>query len=850
MKKIEKKHKISLDEKERLSLMPISSPFEGNFVDISSVNLSETLIDVKSPNAISLNGEWQMAEGGYSINRKRPNEIWDDAIRYTVPGSIHYSLFENGLIPDPYIGLNDKLARENSYKVWWVKKEFDYDFSFDNPQICFDGVCYSAMFYLNGVYLGHHRGMFSQIIFSVKDIIQEHNVLVIKIDDAPALPRAYSDDADFDDGWKFGTVINCVYGWHYACIPSRGVWAPVSLRETPQTQCQRPFFSTVDAFSGKMDFSMVAEKGRQGTVQIIITPENFEGETIIFSNEFDTKDDEKIHYRFDITNPKLWWPNNCGDQNLYRATVIFAPLGETPQKFEELFGIRTVRMTSGAYEEQEDAYNWQLVINEEEVFIKGANWCTIDALLNFEKSNYERLLKLAKEQNINLLRSWGCGMPELDYFYELCDKLGIMVMQEWPTAWDSDKTQPYDEMHDTVEQNTIRIRNHPSLVMYGGGNESNEADSPVMTDMMRLSYLLDGTRPFHRTSPYGIGSTHSYTTYWYMNGVDASLKLDDRVLFEFGMASAPNVDSIMRYLPDEEKNLWDLRGKHNSFVHHMPRFNQHLDWPYGLNDVDHMTKYLNEFYDEENLEHFVTGTQLAQATIFKHPIENFRSKAPYSSGISYYKYNDVYPACSWATVDYYGAPKMSYYIVKNAYQPLHACLPTESISISQSTVLPVYLLNDNLSDVDEVCVEVYDSDLSMIYRNTYSANERKKVAKLGELSFEYLKNDGAILINVNVLNGGCCVSSTFYWFNYRENSGCLFKLPQGKLNLNTLSNHTVSIENVGDVPCVGVMVDRPNMNDTFEVSDGAFWLGVGESKILKVNSVEGLRLRAWNYKWE
>ena len=838
----------SIDLLDKESIMPVTSPTEGKYDRVGS---SSGSVAFSENRIFSLNGVWQMAESGFASERKDITKEWADAHPYTVPGSIHSSLVADGTIPDPYVGLNDQYAREESYKVWWVKKEFDYDFSFQSPLLCFDGVCYSAKFYLNGVYLGKHRGMFSKVIFDVKDILKKHNILIVKIDDAPALPRAYSDDADYDDGWKFGTVINCVYGWHYVCIPSRGIWAPVYLKEQDVIRREEPFITTIDAQTGEMDFSMLTDKFVSGNISMEIAPNNFEGDTSYYSYPFRSGEDGKIHFRFHIPDAKLWWPNGYGEQNLYQATVLFSPDNGSQSCYRYTIGVRTVRMVADAGGDSRTAYRWQMVINGRHIFMKGANWCTIDALLNFEDSKYERLLTLAKDQNLNLLRAWGCRMPESNTFYELCDRLGLMVMQEWPTAWDSDKTQPFDEMHDTVAESMIRLRNHPSLVMYAGGNESNEAKSAVMDDMIKLSYRLDGTRPFRRTSPYGDKVIHSYATYWYQKGIDASLQLDSTVLFEFGMASAPNVDSVKRYIPEAERGLWELRGKHNSFVHHTPRFNQYVDWPYGFNDIDHLTKYLGNFYDEASLEHFVTGTQLAQATIYRHPIDHFRSRYPYSTGISYYKLNDVYPAASWATVDYYGAPKMSHYAVKDAFRPLHACLTTQSVDVDHGTRLPLFLLNDNGEKTDCVRVNIYDNKLHLVDSMCYSTEgSTREVTRLGTVAFAKTDCAGPLFVTLDVLLCDRKLTSTFYWFNYKDIPGCLFQLPQTVLSLSMNDSGTVTVRNEGELPAVGVMLDRPDYNDSFYCSDGLFWLNAGETKELKVNSTHHLRLRAWNSQWE
>ncbi len=397
----------SLDEADKASVMPVKSPFEYEY---SRITLSDRDVGISEPlpqKRLSLCGSWQMAESGYESERKDPRIVWQDGQEYTVPGSIHTSLLKNGKIPDPLIGLNDKKARENSYKVWWCKLEFDYDGSFRNPRLVFEGVCYSAMFYLNGQCLGNHCGMFTKAVFEVGKLLKKHNTLVVRIDDAPALPRAYSKDADFDDGWKFGTVINCVYGWHYACIPSRGIWKPVYIEETPAVFCEKPFISTVNTQTGEMDLSIRTLPGVTGRLSLTIRPKNFAGKTLFYSGNFHSGAEGRIHDRFFIPDFRLWWPNLSGAQNLYEAKIIFAPDNAEATQFCETFGIRTVEMVHGSIAPNGNAYRWQLRVNGRDVFLKGANWCTTDALLRFQDETYRRLLTLAKAQNLNVLRSWG-----------------------------------------------------------------------------------------------------------------------------------------------------------------------------------------------------------------------------------------------------------------------------------------------------------------------------------------------------------------------------------------------------------------------------------------------------------
>lgn len=822
---------------------------------------------------VSLNGVWRMAEGG--TEQKRLNGTWEDSIPANIPCSVHTALLEAGRIPDPTVGLNDKTAREYCYKEWWFLREFERSEGMASGRhlLHFDGICYRAHIWLNGTCLGTHSGMFGMPEYDITDLLQEKNRLIVKIDNAPARPRPLSDFMDNDEGWHDGVVINCVYGWHYACLPSRGIWAPVSIRQGYAVEFGRPFVTAVDAAAGIVDICAKIEKGSgKGLVSFTVAPENFEGSAWHFDGEWEGSKEDVLHYRMSIPNPRLWWPNGHGEQNLYTLTmVVQSECGE--QRFQTTFGIRTIEMgplPGGPYE---DRHNWIFIINGKRIFVKGANWCTTDVLLRFPKKRYERFLSLAKAGHIQLLRAWGGGMPESDEFYDLCDEYGIMVMQEWPTCWDSQKEQPYGELEETVLSHMPRLRSHPSLIMWCGGNESGQADGEAMDMMARYAFRLDGSRPFHRTSPWG-GSLHNYSTYWDMQDIDVSVNLRSHFMGEFGMASVPNLESVRKYVPEEELALWPP-DKYGSFAHHTPRFNQ-----FDPNDMDYLTKHAAEFSELDTIERFIWATQIAQATAIRHTLEACRTCWPDAAGICYYKLTDVYPAASWSTIDYYGVPKLSYYILADAYEPLKASLIVSSTRASAGLWAPVYVLDD----AEELCgqewkavIRAYNRDLTLLTEREYAGGGSAKqediplagrpetasgdpardasacrVKQAGVFSLLGNQVDGRLLL----LTAELCVDGredpvhrSFYWLNYQGEPGALRKLPETTLSL-TVSDDTAEaiVQNTGELPAVGVQISCPGREEEFTVSDNVFWLEPGEERRIAVTCTEHLTVSAFNAK--
>ena len=833
-------NKITLDEAEKEYFSPSPAPFESEPCELREV--SEFTLPANEVKAFSLNGEYLMADGGTVAERTNPELIWSGAVTAEIPETVHTSLFRAGKIPDPLFAKNDKAAREESYKTWWFKKEFDYDFSLENPVLCFDGVCYNAVFWLNGVFLGGHIGMFGGPFFDVADILNEKNTLIVKIENAPADPRPYSEYADHDEGWKYGVVVNCVYGWHYACIPTRGIWSNVYLRSKPETQAERPFILTYDYESGTEDICISLNRRASGNIYVKITPYNFTGKPQYFKAAF--SDADRLNYRLKIENARLWWPNGYGEQNLYRFEIAVAPENSRTEVFDEVCGIRKIEMKPEISGADENRYCWRCFINGKYIFLKGTNWCTLDALLRLPNERYDRFLELAKHQNLQLLRAWGGGIPESDYFYRRCDELGLMVAQEWPTCWDSQKLQPIEALEETALLNTIRLRNHPSLLWWAGGNESEKADGKAMDALARIAYEKDGTRPFRRTSPYG-GSLHNYDTYWMMQDMDKALSLNAVFIGEFGMASAPNTESVYRYIPDAERNEWSPDAK-NAFNYHTPRFNE-FRWPEQYNDMDHLLYHAADFCDIGSLEDFVFATQLAQSVAIRHTLENMRSESPKAAGICYYKLTDVYPACSWSSVDYYGVPKIPYYVFKNAYAPLHAMLKITSVTAVGE--YPVFLLDDTLAAAGREClisVKFYDGNLSLIEAAEKKITPKSEVNEAGSIVLNDEVKRGLRLIALRLFAGGKLLDSTFYILNYREDKGFLRRLPRTAVSM-TVNDGRVSISNVGNFPAVGVFIENLPHDTEFTVSDNFLFLEPGEERTLNVNISDGISVRGLNF---
>lgn len=827
----------SLDEIERELLFSGKTPAEEP--EIPLISAPHLNIADNGAIEISLNGIYQMTEGGDEI----PD--FSNSIEANIPCTVQTALFEAKKIPDPMFAKNDRFAREEAYKIWWFKKEFDYDGSLNDPHLYFSGVCHQASFYLNGVFLGEHIGMFGGPDFAVGELLKSHNTLIVKIENSPTDRKKYSEYADYDEGWRNGVVVNCVYGWHYACIPSRGIWSDVALQSKPRCAFERPFILTEDYTAGKMGVCLKSFGVGKGKIKIAVSPANFKGDTQYFTADFACDAGQRLHYTLNIERPQLWWPNGYGDQPMYNFTVSIENENDLIQTFEETVGIRQIEMRPVYDVANPEWYNWRFYINGKYIFIKGTNWCTTDALLRCTEERYDRFLELAKHENLQLLRAWGGGLPESDYFYRKCDELGLMVQQEWPTCWESPKTQPADALVETARIHTVRLRNHPSLVRWAGGNELSATDEPSIKEMASIAFELDGSRPFHRTSPYA-GSRHNYDTYWAMKEMDISLNLRAPFIGEFGMASCPNTESVARYVPQDELDLPIDRAAKNVFNYHTPRFNECVS---GTNttDMDNLLCHAKDFVDIKTIKDFVFGTQMAQIVGIRHTLEAQRADTENAAGICYYKFTDVYPACSWSTVDYYGVPKIPYYAFKNAFEPIHAMLSVKSITAEEE--YPVILLDDNGAVIGhkcQICVSAFDDKLSELQSGKFDFISNGTVENAGVFKLNSNTKEQVRIITVRLYIDDVLCDDTFYMLNYKKDVGCYTRLPKAELLLCTEDMYAI-VENCSDITAVGVFIENLPHDTEFTADSNFFCLAPHEKRRIKVSHTDGLSVRAFNF---
>ena len=618
-----------------------------------------------------------------------------DWIPATVPGDVQSDLLDAGLIPDPDRDFNSRACEWTSQRDWIYRKEFYVEPQHSGKRfyLRFEGVDFSCHVFLNGRKLGEHSGTFTPFEFDVSDVINcgRNNTLLVVVEHAPFEP-----DVQGQIGWTSRIRLwkpRFAYQWDWCTrLVPLGIWDDVLLIVSEEARITdvwvRPELSGSNPKAlDKADVRIIVEFSavapfRGSVIASIATPEGAETASTavpVIRSEAGTS---RSILDLQIENPRLWYPNGSGEQPLYTArAVLTTEDGRTLDERTVRFGIRQVRAVpnDGA---PPGALPYVLEVNGVKTFIKGWNWVPIKQLYGRpHEREYRRAIEMAKRANCNLLRVWGGGLLERELFYNLCDEAGIMVWQEFPQSSSGIDNEPSTDsdylayVRLQAEQMVVRRRNHPSLVIWCGGNELFTRDfkplgmnHPNIAALRRTVQALDPDRIFLPTSPSGPvfgaspehkGRMHDVHGNWTYLGDPEHYRffneIDPLLHSEFGVEGAANLDTLKRALSD--KYLWPPDRTNPAWVHHG-------SWWINRERVEALFGRIN------SIEDFVKASQWLQAEGLRYAVEATRRRKFRTAGAIPWQFNEPWPNASCTNVlDCYGRPKPAYWTVRTAYAP-------------------------------------------------------------------------------------------------------------------------------------------------------------------------------------
>jgi beta-mannosidase len=577
-------------------------------------------------------------------------EIEYNGQRYpaTVPGFVHTDLMANGLIPDPFVGTNED-------SVQWVgQRQWNYYYHIDRSKLP-EGdslwVVFEGLAGLSAVLF------YDDIEKPIQGIgAQEYNMFVSR---AIPLPR-YANDIKVEFYPLMDTVQEAEYG--------------IKLPDTRAFTRIAPYQQGWDWGPKLLTFGM--------------------WKPVYITNQPPASPQSSL-----ASPPDPLSQGRGGSAFPYRNVRLVQETDSIGQSF--YFVADTGKGQGGA--------------SSVRLFVKGANWIPVHSfplLDEAQKERYRLLLTSAKEAGFNMLRVWGGGIYEHDYFFDLCDSLGLMVWMDFNFSTMLYPNTEFDlqSISREAHENVARIAKHPCVVLWCGNNEvkngwedwgwqdvykwtpeqrarlekgidtifgysptSNLSNTSILAQAVRNGDPLQ--RPYITTSPlYGWGhpecTTHGDSHYWGVwwgeQPFEVYKEKTGRFMSEYGFQSYPMLSTIRRYAPEVDDEVWQTESFFEA-QNKIPALRSHQKHPRGLQIID---KAMKQYYgfDSKSLPiaDFVYVSQLLQAWgtgygIFCHILD------PRCDGTLYWQLNDCWPVASWSSIDFYGNWKALHYRAKDLY---------------------------------------------------------------------------------------------------------------------------------------------------------------------------------------
>jgi len=621
-------------------------------------------------------------------------EGWMDAV---VPGTILTTLLHNNQIPDPFFGMNNNLIPDvyntgRDYYTYWFYNEFETPDIKNGQEVWlnFRGINYFADIFINGrrVNTKTHEGMYLREKFLITPYLDKGKSNKLAVWVAPPDPVGNAAAGQGGDG-TIGRNVTMQFtaGWDWICpIHDRntGIWDQVCIEVTGPVDIKNPYIETRVPGTrdpGKkqepayvkpsVELKNISPQIVQGTLKI-----EFEGSAKSLKVTMNPFEEKIIAIpEIKVENPLLWWPNGMGDHPLYHAKINFTAQDGTNMDSELVpFGIRE---TGNYFDDKLKARVF--TVNGQKVFIKGGNWIASDALLRLSKERYEAEVRMHADMNMNMIRVWGGGLSERPDFYDACDKYGILVWQdlwvsgdcngEWldPQKKESQaRRKAYPDNHDLFLESVVdqikMLRNHPSLYLWCGGNETlappdilkglEENIFPIydhgryFLEMSTSPKLMTNTIGGVGDGPYGIREPESVFT-------DRSFPFNP----ETGSIGIPNYDGLKKIIPEDEMVPPQRFKEGESWSYH--KYLPLLDFP-------------NRYGKVKDIRDFCFKAQIVSYEQYRAVQEGFNYKMwNWYSGMLIWKNQNPWTALRGGFYDYYLDYTGGYFGYKHGAAPIH-----------------------------------------------------------------------------------------------------------------------------------------------------------------------------------
>ena len=784
---------------------------------------------------INLNGEWKF--------KNITDVSWFPA---TVPGCNYLDLMNNGLLKDPFIGLNEK----NSYFV--AETDWEYlktvtleadELNHDEIYLKCDMLDTICEIYLNDNEIAKTENCHIRYAFEIKKYLRAGENTLRFVFRSPvnyvkniAKSRPVPPNANGQNGICFIRKPQCHFGWDWGpVLPPSGISGDVYLESVDSAEvCE--VIASQKHYDGKADIDVkaVIRKIDSSDINCVITLTAPDGSVQKLEGE---------EVKFTVENPELWWTYELSGkdkQPLYTLKAEAIKDGRVLSEKEIRIGLRTLYLDRSR---DKWGLNFRFVLNGVPIFAKGGNYIPSDSFINrFDDKRMRQMLEAARFSNFNIIRIWGGGYYESDSFYDLCDEMGILLWQDFAFA-----CMPYpffeeaflSNVKDEIESNVKRLRHHACLALWSGNNEIETMSGGWMnmrkyikwTEIFFYEILekeirkYDTATSFIPGSPCGsaygeginsdnVGDTHLWSVWHGMSSMKQYRSRMTRFCSEFGFESLPDIKSIRVFAEEKDYSL-------SSEV-----FKNHQKCGSGN---DKMLYYIrSRFKLPQKFEDFIYLSQVTQMECISDATEHWRRNKGRCNGAIYWQFNDCWPVCSWSSIDYYGNYKALQYAAKHFNAPL-------SVSIEDTDdFVKIHLLNDlNEAQSLTVCYDVFDFTAGSIYSEekevTVDAlkNEEVFTLSLDELKKKYNVTGSGIL--ARLFKDGEEISRKTFLFSEEKN----LVMPETKLTKEVavedgMIKVRVTADKFARIVCVSSDASMEHFSDNY------FDLLPGESKTVTI----------------
>lgn len=776
-----------------------------------------------------------------------------------VPGGVHVALWEAGIINNPYFGLNSLNCEWVENRWWMYRTRFDRswigDYEGKRLNLVFKGLDYEVDVFLNNEIIGNHKGMFTKLSVDITDKLLDENELIVVFKSVPEemgqigyTSKTKTQKSRFNYKWDFSTRLVNI-----------GFWKDVVLEIKDEKE-----FEDI-----KIDTNLVDNDGIVHISGIVKTYNNmgcddvFVKTTLSKSGRENTVIVPVINGTFSSTiaveDPDLWWPNGVGKPELYKLNMQLIESNRVMTEVDCRMGIRKVQFIQNT-EAPDDALPYTCSINGEKVYIKGVNITPIDHVYgDVRDEQYQILVQQMANANINLVRVWGGGLIEKEIFYDLCDQYGIMVWQDFIQSSSGLDNKPSEDpeflslLKESSTEAIKNVRNHPSLVLYCGGNELMESGRvPVTFDNKNIGMLrqlvneLDNKTMFlpatasgpreHITKDKNI--SHDVHGWWHYEGNPGHYELygelDNLFHSEFGVAGCSSLKSLEKFLPEEDL-IPTIMSNNLRWMHHG-------EWW----DTLERDRELFGAFQRNSLESFVKASQFIQSEGLRYIVESNARRAFRNSGSIVWQLNEPWPNASCTSlIDYYGETKSVYYALKRVYEEDHVSLVYRCLNetIGTSVSYPVFLTNTKSEKDMKIVAIVRDNNGRKYKEQEFLIQSKAFVSNyIGKFQFDVPKVDN-YFVTVKAYSENQLISENTYTYGTKENS-IFSSLLEDKttLQIKEISEKKkgaaiekkVLIKNIGTKVALDIFIELEKDHSWMLADDNYIPLFPGEERVIKL----------------